>query len=85
MLLIYPMQYTIRITVSIIFLLTLVNEVSIPFSFAVSTKFVIYKDRHLHIPKPKLEVAINESLHSGRYTLIIRYTNEGKGIVHSKQ
>ena len=54
-------------------------------TFPFRTKIVICKDRHLHIPKPKLEVAKNESLHSRTDTPNISYVNEGKDKVHSKQ
>ena len=59
------------------------TEVSTPVYFPYSTKFVICKDGHLHIPKPKLEIPENKSLHSGRDTCDIGYANEGK--VHSKR
>ena len=44
-------------------------------SFPFSTKFVICKGRHLHIPKPKSEVSKNERLCSGRAKPNIRYAN----------
>ena len=53
--------------------------------FPFSTKFVTCKGRHLHIPKPSLEVSKNESLYSGRDIPNIRYANEIKDKGHSKQ
>ena len=54
-------------------------------TFPFKTKFVICKDRHLHITKHKLEVSEHESLHNGRDTPNIRYANESKGKIHSRQ
>ena len=54
-------------------------------NFPLSTKFLICNDWHLHIPKPKLEVSKNESLHNGIDTPKIRCVNEGKVKVDSKQ
>ena len=56
-----------------------------PSNFPFSTKFVICKDRHLHIPKPKVGISEVESLNSGINTPHIRSVNEDKDKVHSKQ
>ena len=40
---------------------------------------------HLHIPYHKLNISEKESFHSRRETPNIRYTNDGKDKVHSKQ
>ena len=53
-------------------------EVSTALYLAFSTKFVIYKDWHLHIFKFKLEVSESEIPNSSRDTPNISYVNEGK-------
>ena len=62
------LYYTMKITINVISLLVLVTEISNLSTFPFDTKFVICKDRHLHIPKPNLENPEEESPSSSSET-----------------